>query len=304
LLVREQRLLSEVLTELRKLLPFDLLGFDSDNDSVFMNETIRDYCAAAGIMFTRCRPYRKNDQAFVEQKNGAVVRRLVGYRRLEGLAAAAALAKLYGTVRLFVNFFQPSFKLAEKERDGARVRKRYHKPATPYQRLLDDPRTSEEARRRVTALYATLDPVQLLNDIRASQQHLVDLANHPLGHSKTPSAPPVEEFLAGLRTAWQYGEVRPTARSKPKQKRARRRPDPLITVTALLREWFDTEPWRTGRELLERLQEEHPGSYPDGLLRTVQRRLKTWRNEKALALVFGLSESENTERRTVQTAVL
>jgi hypothetical protein len=156
----------------------------------------------------------------------------------------------------------------------------------------------------VTALYATLDPVQLLNDIRASQQHLVDLANHPLGHSKTPSAPPVEEFLAGLRTAWQYGEVRPTARSKPKQKRARRRPDPLITVTALLREWFDTEPWRTGRELLERLQEEHPGSYPDGLLRTVQRRLKTWRNEKALALVFGLSESENTERRTVQTAVL
>jgi hypothetical protein len=304
LLVREQRLLSEVLTELRKLLPFDLLGFDSDNDSVFMNETIRDYCAAAGIMFTRCRPYRKNDQAFVEQKNGAVVRRMVGYRRLEGLAAAAALAKLYGTVRLFVNFFQPSFKLAEKERDGARVRKRYHKPATPYQRLLDDPRTSEEARRRVTALYATLDPVQLLNDIRASQQHLVDLANHPLGHSKTPSAPPVEEFLAGLRTAWQYGEVRPTARSKPKQKRARRRPDPLITVTALLREWFDTEPWRTGRELLERLQEEHPGSYPDSLLRTVQRRLKTWRNEKALALVFGLSESENTERRTVQTAVL
>jgi len=95
LLVREQRLLTEVLTEVRKLLPFALLGFDTDNDSVFMNETVRDYCQAAGVVFTRCRPYRKNDQAWVEQKNGAVVRRIVGYRRLEGLEAAAALAQLY-----------------------------------------------------------------------------------------------------------------------------------------------------------------------------------------------------------------
>src|SRR4051794_10968269 len=79
LLVREQVLLKSVLGELRKLMPFDLLGFDTDNDSVFMNETIRDYCQAEGIAFTRCRPYRKNDQAFVEQKNGAVVRRIVGY---------------------------------------------------------------------------------------------------------------------------------------------------------------------------------------------------------------------------------
>jgi hypothetical protein len=90
-----------------------------------------------GVVFTRCRPYRKNDQAFVEQKNGAVVRRVVGYRRLEGLEAATALMRLYTTVRLFVNYFQPSFKLAEKHRDGARVRKRYHPPATPCQRLID-----------------------------------------------------------------------------------------------------------------------------------------------------------------------
>ena len=96
-LVREQRLLVEVLGETRKLLPFPLLGFDTDNDSVFMNETVRDYCQAEGIAFTRCRPYRKNDQAWVEQKNGAVVRRIVGYRRFEGLEAAAALARLYTT---------------------------------------------------------------------------------------------------------------------------------------------------------------------------------------------------------------
>lgn len=81
LLFREQRLLSEVLSALRPALPFPLLGFDTDNDSVFMNETIKDWCDAAQVAFTRSRPYRKNDQAHVEQKNGAVVRRMVGYRR-------------------------------------------------------------------------------------------------------------------------------------------------------------------------------------------------------------------------------
>ena len=121
LLVREQSLLVEVLTEIRKHLPFALLGFDTDNDSVFMNGTVQEYCRKAGVEFTRCRPYRKNDQAWVEQKNGSIVRRMVGYRRFEGLEAAAILAHLYARVRLFVNFFQPSFKLAGKVRDGAKV---------------------------------------------------------------------------------------------------------------------------------------------------------------------------------------
>ena len=83
LLVREQGLLVEVLTEMREHLPFAVLGLDTDNDSVFMNETVQEYCALAGVEFTRCRPYRKNDQAWVEQKNGSVVRRMVGYRRFE-----------------------------------------------------------------------------------------------------------------------------------------------------------------------------------------------------------------------------
>ena len=177
LLVREQQLLTEVLSEMRKLLPFALLGLDTDNDSVFMNETVRDYCLAAGVEFTRCRPYRKNDQAWVEQKNGSVVRRTVGYRRFEGLEAATVLARLYAALRLFVNFFQPSFKLAAKARDGAKVTKRYHPPATPCQRLLADARTSEDVRLRLEVLRATLDPVRLLQQIRAAQQELVRLAD-------------------------------------------------------------------------------------------------------------------------------
>ena len=129
LLVREQHLLTEVLTEVRKRMPFALLEFDTDNDSGFMNQTVKTYCEEAGLVFTRCRPYRKNDQDWVEQKNGAVVRRTVGYRRYEGLEAAAALARLYSSLRLFVNFFQPSFRPAKKARDCAKVKKKYHPPA-------------------------------------------------------------------------------------------------------------------------------------------------------------------------------
>jgi hypothetical protein len=289
LLVREQTLLTEVLGEVRKRLPFPLLGFDTDNDSVFMNETVRDYCKEAGIEFTRCRPYRKNDQAWVEQKNGAVVRRIAGYRRYVGLEAAATLGRLYVSVRLFVNFFQPSFKLAGKVRNGAKVTKRYHAPATPYQRLMADPRTSDEVRYRVSALHATLDPVRLLSEIRLAQQQLVEIADRPAtGEASAPSAPTLAQFLLGLRTSWQEGEVRPTA--KPKKRVApycRRCPDPLEAVSAQVRGWFEAEPWRTARELLERLQGEHPGVYPDGQLRTLQRRLKGWRREVAHLLVFG-----------------
>jgi hypothetical protein len=292
LLVREQKLLAEVLTEMRQRMPFPLLGFDTDNDSVFMNETIKSYCSEAGLVFTRCRPYRKNDQAWVEQKNGAVVRRVVGYRRYEGLAAAAALGRLYSALRLFVNFFQPSFKLAGNVRDGAKVSKTYHSPATPYQRLLADARTNEEVRRRATATYATLDPVRLLKTIREVQQELVAQADQPvLDEAAEPSASTLQQFLSGLRTAWQDGEVRPTSKPKAKAPRGRRRPDPLASVTELLRQWFEAEPWRTSRELFERLQEAHPGLFPDGQLRTLQRRVKAWRHALAHKMVFGMAAS-------------
>ena len=99
--------------------------------SEFVNDKLIGYCLSHGIELTRSRPYRKNDPAWIEQKNGAVVRRLPGYRRFEGLAAARAMTRLYGASRLFVNFFQPAFKLAAKQRGGARVTKRYHPPQTP-----------------------------------------------------------------------------------------------------------------------------------------------------------------------------
>ena len=135
LVVREQTLVVEGIGTLRRQMPFELRGLDTDNDSVFMNETLQTYCREQQLDWTRSRPYRKNDQAWVEQKNGAVVRRLAGYGRLSGLNATATLGRLYQSARLYVNFFQPSFKLASKHRDGTLVRRHYHAPLTPCQRL-------------------------------------------------------------------------------------------------------------------------------------------------------------------------
>ena len=253
-------MLVAVLNELRTLMPFALLGFDTDNDSVFINETVRDYCAAAGIAFTRCRPYRKNDQAWVEQKNGSVVRRLVGYRRFEGLEATAALADLYAAARLFVNIFQPSFKLAEKRREGAHVHKRYHAPATPCQRLLDDPRTDDATRERLRAMNAGLDPVRLLRDIRAAQQRLVTLADttDPTRVAEN-AAPELEAFPVEPADRAEERRSAPHCHGQAQGARGRRRPDPLIDVTGELKRWVEEEPWRTGRGLLEKLQVEQPG---------------------------------------------
>jgi hypothetical protein len=90
-------------------LPFAMLGVDSDNDSALMNQSVLDYCKGSGLVQMRSKAYKKNDQAWVEQKNGAVVRRLVGYGRLSGVDGRTALAQLYASSRLYINFFQPSF---------------------------------------------------------------------------------------------------------------------------------------------------------------------------------------------------
>ena len=119
LLAREQSLIVEGLEAIGQRLPFRIRGIDSDNDGAFINETLIGYCTDRGIEFTRSRPYRSNDQAWIEQKNGNVVRRFVGHDRYSGQVAGQTMAQLYGALRLYVNFFQPSFKLIDKTRDGA-----------------------------------------------------------------------------------------------------------------------------------------------------------------------------------------
>ena len=162
LVVRESGLLIGALERIRMGLPFALRALDVDNGSEFVNEAMIQYCLRNGIELTRSRPYRKNDQAWIEQKNGAVVRKLLGYRRFEGIAAAQAIARLYGASGLFVNFFQPSFKLAEKHRQGAQVSKRYYPPETPSERLLRAETLPDAVKAKLSEVGFALDPLNCL----------------------------------------------------------------------------------------------------------------------------------------------
>jgi len=132
LIVREQILITVTLDEIQSRLPFSMLGLDVDNDSAFINEVLLSYCRNRKLELTRSRAYKKNDQAWIEQKNGAIVRKLVGYGRLEGAEATLILADLHKVARLYVNFFQPSFKLKSKTREGSKVVKKYHAPVRQY----------------------------------------------------------------------------------------------------------------------------------------------------------------------------
>jgi hypothetical protein len=162
--------------DLRARLPFALHGIDSDNGSEFINDNLLEYCQHEGITFTRSRPYRKNDNCFVEQKNYTIVRRHVGYQRLMGPEQLALVNQLYRHLRLYANYFQPVMKLKSKQRNGSQMKKTYHPAATPYQRLRDSPHLSAAGKRRLTREYAQLNPAELKRKIERIQTKLLKLA--------------------------------------------------------------------------------------------------------------------------------
>ena len=164
----------EALQRIRQRLPFPLLGVDSDNGAEFINHHMKAYCESEKITFTRSRPYRKNDNCFVEQKNYSVVRRFAGYDRYQGAEDLRRLNELYRWVRLYVNFFMPSQKLREKGREGSRVWQRYDPAKTPYQRVLDSTEVSAQRKRRLRAQYLKLNPAALHRRIERLQRALTD----------------------------------------------------------------------------------------------------------------------------------
>lgn len=173
---RSQTKVSEAVVLVRGRLPFPLLGIDSDNGAEFINANLKRYCEQNKITFTRSRPYKKNDQAYVEQKNWTGVRQFVGYSRYEGQAACDLLNQLYKPLRAYINYFQPVMVLIEKERNGAKVKKKYDKAKTPYQRVLESPDVSEQVKARLREEYLTLNPAALLREINGRQRALWRLA--------------------------------------------------------------------------------------------------------------------------------
>jgi hypothetical protein len=291
LLAREQSGVVEGLEVMRRQFPVPLLGIDSDNDSAFINETLLVYCQKQKLEFTRSRAYQKNDQAWIEQKNGAVVRRVVGYERFSGIVAGQILGQLYQALRLYVNHFQPSFKLKSKTREGAKVKKQYHKPATPCERLLEHGSVPEAIKEKLRSERGRLDPLDLLHRIRESQSALAALASGD--PSSGPGRESLEQFLGKLPELWREGEARPTHRQGDARPRAwRTRKDPFEGVWAELLLWLQQDPEATAKALLERLDREHPGRFPEGQLRTLQRRIREWRQVLARKLVYACQAGE------------
>ena len=198
---RSQATVLTALIDCQIRLPYPLRGLDSDNGSEFINYDLKRFCEQEQITFTRCRPYQKNDQAYVEQKNWTAVRQLVGYERYEGDRACTALQALYHVVRLYLNFFQPVMVLVDKQRLGARVKKRYDVPKTPYQRVLEAPEIDAAIKMRLRQLYDTLNPAELLRQIQRRQAALWQLARTPAG----PAVPGGTQVPPTLLNEWTQG---------------------------------------------------------------------------------------------------
>jgi hypothetical protein len=280
LLAREQSLVVEGLEVIRRQFPVPVLGIDSDNDSAFINETLQVYCERQKIEFPRSRPYKRNDQARIEKKNGSVIRRFVGYQRLSGVIVGQCLARLYKMVRLYETYYQPSFKLLSKTRNASRVKKRYDKPATACDRLLAHAEVSAAAKDRLQAEINLLDPLEILHQIREAQSALAALGSGDL--SQVPERESLEEFLAKLPEQWRAGEVRPTHRDHPLSPRAwRTKKDPLEEVWPEILLWLQKDPESTAKALMERLHRNYPGRFPEGHLRTLQRRIRSSTAAKA-----------------------
>jgi hypothetical protein len=174
---KSQEAVRGALEEIRQALPFPLRGIDSDNGSEFINDHLFRYCRARVIQFTRGRPYKKDDNAHIEQKNWTHVRRLLGYVRYDSEAAREAINDLYrNELCLFQNVFLPSVKLARKERVGSRLRRRYEAPQTPFQRVTPSPVADRERVAELQRRRGTLDPFQLSATIQAKLEGIFQLS--------------------------------------------------------------------------------------------------------------------------------
>jgi hypothetical protein len=304
ILMRDGAVVITALQLIRRQLPFPLRGIDADNDPVFMNRLMEAWCDRPGqeIVLTRSRAYKSNDQAWVEQKNGMLVRRVVGYQRLVSLEAAQVLGELYGALRLFTNLFQPSFKLKSSERDGGRIKRQHHPPRTPLQRLLATGQVSEEKAAQLRELQRGTDPLVLLETVRRCQGQLALLASGEQdaglgpgagGADRTSESRSLEVFLGDLQTLWNASQPR---RRKPRTRTGKRsRPDPFEADVALIEDWLEAEPLLGSRELMARLVSHDPERYSDRQMRTLQRRLRGHRLRRIEAEMAGSDERQGDE---------
>lgn len=315
LLHRSGRAVVLAIQHIQTVLPFPILGIDTDNGSEFINDDMMSFCEAERITFTRGRAHRKNDQCFVEQKNGSIVRELVGYDRFDGLLAMRQLSELYRALRLYVNFYQPSMKLKTKSRDGARVHRTYSPAQTPLQRVFSSGILPQSTQSRLDEMRKSLDPVMLLRLLQTLQDAFWRYAE-PAAPKGLELASEIHPVSFDLETCLPTFESQPTAAEPPQPRRKyrrsenprkprthRTRQDPFEEVDAVLHEWFVASPEATAKTLLNQLQLVRPGAFPDTLLRTLQRKVSKWRANTLLEFISPWIEDNPEQPRLRGTSI-
>src|SRR5712691_3757142 len=289
LLGRGQEAVIAALKRARQLLPFPLLGIDTDNGGEFINMELMAYCAQEQITFTRGRPRHSNDQCYVEQKNGQIVRQVVGYDRFTGELPYRQLTELYRALRVYVNCFQPSMKLQTKQREGSKVRRTYDQAQTPMQRLLVSGILSPQKQQELLRITEALDPLRLLTQLEHLQKALW---RHAVTPASEPAASPAPlQFSVQQCTEEQVPvdglphtppSLLKRARKKKYQKTGRphdwrTREDPFEGEWEQITSWLLANPELTGVEIFHRLEQVSPGRYRPTQLRTLQRGLSKLR---------------------------
>jgi hypothetical protein len=288
LLYRGQALVIQTLDRARQLLPFPLLGLDTDNGGEFINAELLAYCEREHITFTRGRTHKSNDQCYVEQKNGAIVRQVVGYDRFSGEAALRQLAELYRALRLYVNIFQPSMKLQSKQRNGSHVHRKYDTAQTPLERLKAAGVLDGEQLHALEQVAQILDPLQLLSQLERLQKAMWRHVILPSAQSQyAPSHATVHFSLEPDAQDERPHEEQAVAQPLPLPKRRhkkyeksrrphdwRSRPDPFEGLWEQITAWLIANPERTGVSLFQQLQDLYPGRFRDSQVRTLQRGLQ------------------------------
>jgi hypothetical protein len=288
LIHRSREAVLAALQRARTLFPFPMMGIDTDNGGEFINEVLVAYCEQEQITFTRGRPSQKRDQCFVEQKNGAIVRQVVGYDRFVGEHAYRQLTELYRALRLYVNCFQPSMKLLSKERDGKKIRCVCDPAKTPLQRLLLSGILPTEMQQELTEVAEVLDPIDLLHQLKQLQQAVFRCAVGCSPFVSSPLADPLHVFSVEQCTA---GKL-PAERSAPapnaglealyrEQERRNRvlgwrrtHKDPFEGEWEQILSWLVANPERSSGDIFRELQRRSPGRYKPLQIRTLQRRMR------------------------------
>lgn len=275
----------------RTRFPFPILGLDTDNGGEFINEKLLAYCEREHITFTRGRPYLKNDQCYVEQKNGNVVRQTVGDDRLFGLHVYRQLDELYSALHLYGNVFQPSVKLVATQREGKRVRRIHDAAKSPLQRVLLSQSVPADKQQELRDLAYALDPLRLFQQVERLQQALFCCV---LDASRSPdhvSARPIliftlSECATGISPAHEFRFEPAEMLHKMRELYAKKycvawrstKNDPFVGMWEQIASWVIAHPQRSAGEIFRDVQRLEPGRYHPCQLRTLERGVRKIRS--------------------------